>query len=418
MSLTLKKDTSLWKGESMTARTMKAQVWLWIMLAATSLSIILLVILLSSILNNAFGFVILQYEMPPQNLFGQTPVEAVSDDAIIQALRQHLKPRQLRAIEAEQPLETQTRKMLIDTLEQKILNPSVVSSYSLMESLFNRNTIVQESESFPQSVVSFRAWLSLDFLTSSQNSNPLHSGIQGAILGSLWVIIITMITALPIGVGTAIFLSEYLPPSRLGRLVQINIYNLSGVPSIVYGLLGLVTFVRFMEPITSGKIFGLETGAYANGRTIVSAGLTLTLLLLPIIIINAQEAMSSVSRNLRYSSYALGATKWQTIYHHVLPASMARILTGTILALSRAIGETAPLVVIGASTFLTLNPSGLFSKFTVLPIQIYQWASRPQQEFRHLAAATIVVLLLLMLCLNSLSLILRNRITSQQRKLQ
>jgi phosphate transport system permease protein len=171
----------------------------------------------------------------------------------------------------------------------------------------------------------------------------------------------------------------------------------------------LAVFVRALEPITSGSGFGVADPTTANGRTITSAGLTLALLILPLIIINAQEAIRAVPGSLRQASLGLGATKWQTIWHHVLPNALPGILTGNILAISRAIGETAPLVVIGASTFITVDPEGPFSKFTTLPIQIYQWTARPQAEFRNIAAAAIVVLLILLLTLNASAVLLRNR---------
>jgi phosphate transport system permease protein len=195
----------------------------------------------------------------------------------------------------------------------------------------------------------------------------------------------------------------------MNAIIQTNINNLAGVPSIIYGLLGLAVFVRALEPITSGAAFGVSDPSTANGRTIISAGLTLALLILPIIIINAQEAIRAVPQSLRQAGMGLGATKWQTIRDHVLPNAIPGILTGNILAMSRAIGETAPLVVVGVSTFITTDPSGPFSKFTTLPAQIYQWTSRPQDEFRFIAAAAIIVLLILLLSLNAAAVLLRNR---------
>jgi phosphate transport system permease protein len=197
---------------------------------------------------------------------------------------------------------------------------------------------------------------------------------------------------------------------RLNEIIQTNINNLGGVPSIIYGMLGLAIFVRALEPLTSGAALGaVADPTTANGRTIVSAGLTMALLILPVIIINAQEAIRAVPLSLRQAGMALGATKWQTIWAHVLPNAISGILTGTILAVSRAIGETAPLVVIGASTFITIDPSSPFDKFTTLPIQIYQWTARPQAEFHNIAAAAIVVLMLLLLTLNTSAVLLRNR---------
>jgi phosphate transport system permease protein len=212
-------------------------------------------------------------------------------------------------------------------------------------------------------------------------------------------------------VGAAIYLEEYAFDNWLNRLIQTNINNLAGVPSIVYGILGLAIFVRGLEPLTSGTVFGIVDPTTANGRTVLSAGFTLALLVLPIIIINAQEAIRAVPQSLRKASYGIGATKWQTVWSHVLPNALPGILTGTILAISRAIGETAPLVVIGASTFITFDPDSPFSKFTTLPIQIYQWTSRPQAEFRNLAAAAIIVLLVMLLSLNAVAIVLRNRLS-------
>jgi phosphate transport system permease protein len=221
--------------------------------------------------------------------------------------------------------------------------------------------------------------------------------------------LVTILFAFPVGVGAAIYLEEYARDNWLNRLIQTNINNLAGVPSIVYGILGLAIFVRALHPLTSGSIFGLADPATASGRTVLSAGLTLGLLVLPIIIINAQEAIRAVPQSLRQASYAVGATRWQTVWSHVLPGALPGILTGTILAISRAIGETAPLVVIGASTAISFDPTSPFSKFTTLPIQIYQWTSRPQDEFRALAAAAILVLLVLLLGLNAAAIFLRNR---------
>ena len=193
-------------------------------------------------------------------------------------------------------------------------------------------------------------------------------------------------------------------------MIQTNIDNLAGVPSIVYGILGLALFVRTLEPLTSGAIFGIERG---NGRTILSAGLTMALLILPIIIINAQEAIRTVPDSLRQASYGLGATRWQTIWSHVLPYALPGIMTGTILAISRAIGETAPLIVVGSSTMVTSDPTGPFSSFTALPIQIYNWTMRPQPAFQHIAAAAIIVLLIALLSLNAVAIMLRNRFTKR-----
>lgn len=298
-----------------------------------------------------------------------------------------------------------------DVVVREVVQPDVVEVATLFESLLRREEITRlKALDYPHGQLQFRSWLTPDFIASPQSSTPEFAGVRTAIYGSLWVVAITILFSFPIGVGAAIYLEEYAEDNRLNRLLQTNINNLAGVPSIIYGMLGLAVFVRVLEVITSGALFGtVESGATANGRTILSAGLTLGLLILPIIIINAQEALRAVPVSIRQAGMALGATKWQTTWHHVLPSALPGILTGTILSLSRALGETAPLVVVGASTFITVDPSGPFSKFTALPIQIYQWTARPQAEFRNIAAAAIIVLLVLLLSLNATAILLRNR---------
>jgi phosphate transport system permease protein len=293
-----------------------------------------------------------------------------------------------------------------------VVVPRVVESWFLIDSVLNRAEILHETgQKHPDAALEFRAWLSPEFLVTPQSSQPELAGVRTAILGTLWVIAITMAFAFPFGVGAAIYLEEYADQSKwYNRLIQTNINNLAGVPSIIYGMLGLAVFVRALEPITSGALLGVvDDATTANGRTILSAGLTLGLLILPIIIISAQESIRAVPGSLRQASFGLGATRWQTIWHHVLPNALPGILTGTIISMSRAIGETAPLVVVGASTFITADPTGPFSKFTVLPIQIFQWTTRPQGAFRNIAGAAIIVLLILLLALNAAAVIMRNR---------
>ena len=242
-----------------------------------------------------------------------------------------------------------------------------------------------------------RAWprLNQDVIWHFPSSNPEIAGAQSAIYGTIWVISLTALITIPIGVGAAIYLEEYADRERWwNRLIELNIQNLAAVPSIVYGILGLAFFVR----------------GFANlGQVVLAAALTLSLLVLPIVIIASREAIRAVPSSIRQGSYALGATQWQTIRRQVLPAAIPGIATGSILALSRAIGEAAPLVLLGGLTFITFNPEGLDSAFTVLPIQIFNWISRPQDEFRVLAAAAIVVLLVLLIAMNAAAILLRNR---------
>lgn len=235
-------------------------------------------------------------------------------------------------------------------------------------------------------------YLTWDFLTNVPSRFPEKAGIRSALFGSLWLMALTAPVAFVLGVATAIYLEEYAKPGRLTRLIQTNIHNLAGVPSIVFGILGLTLFVR-----------GL-----GFGRSVLAGALTMALLVLPIIVVAAQEAIRAVPNSLRHASYALGATRWQTIRRVVLPAALPSILTGTILAMSRAIGETAPLIMIGALTFVAFVPTSPLDAFTVLPIQIFNWISRPQEAFHHLAAAGIIVLLLVLLSMNLTAVLLRN----------
>lgn len=236
-------------------------------------------------------------------------------------------------------------------------------------------------------------WLDWQFISSYPSRKPEEAGVLSALFGTLWIMVLTALFSLPVGVGTAIYLEEYAPDNRLRRLIQSNINNLAGVPSIVYGLLGLSFFVQ----------------ALALGRSVLAGALTLTLMSLPVIIIAAQEAIRSVPRAHRLGAYALGATCWQVVRHIVLPSALPGILTGTILAMSRAIGEAAPMIAISALVYLTFIPTGVTDRFTVLPIQIFNWVSRPQEEFAHLAAAGIIVLLVVLLSMNAVAIILRNR---------
>jgi phosphate transport system permease protein len=394
-------------------------IFFWL---STLFAVLSLATLLWSVLANAFGYVLLRYETDPAEIMpAGIEWEKADAGALAAVLRENLSPRRLKALESQYPLIDRKADDLRSILEQEILKPDVIRSWGLGQSIFGRRAIHAALEEEiaaggERAFLSFRAWLNPRFLAQAQSSDALYAGVRMALLGSFMTILITILVALPLGTGAAIYLEEYAPNNRLTRFIQTNIYNLAGVPSIIYGMLGLTIFVRLLSPLTSGAIFGaLESGDAVNGRTVLSASLTLSLLILPIIIINAQEAIRAVPRGLRESSLALGATRWQTILHHVLPASMDRILTGAVLAVSRAIGETAPLVLVGASTFLTRDPTGLFSKFTTLPIQIYQWTARPQAEFRNIAAAAILVLLALLLSLNATAIVLRNRFRREKR---
>ncbi len=235
--------------------------------------------------------------------------------------------------------------------------------------------------------------LSFQFLTNIASRNAEQAGVYHALMGSIWVILLTAALALPIGVAAALFLEEYGSHSRMARFIELNISNLAAVPSIIYGLLGLGLFVRLM----------------GMGQSVMAGAATLALLALPVVIMSTREALRTVPGSIREGSYALGATKWQTIWHQVLPMALPGVLTGLILALSRAIGETAPLITIGALTYIPFAPDGIWSKFTVLPIQVFNWVSRPQPEFKANAAAGILVLMVLLLSMNAIAIVVRDR---------
>jgi phosphate transport system permease protein len=303
---------------------------------------------------------------------------------------------------------------------ERVVVQDVIAAYDLVPSLFNPEGFDEEiaagfeagrfGEYTPdQASVEWRAWFNLNFLRSPQSATPEVAGIRTAILGSAWLVLFTLLSAVPAGVGAAIYLVEYAKPTRLNTFIQTNINNLAGVPSIIYGMLGLAVLVRIFVPFTSGAIFTTGVPPAENGRTVLSAGLTLGLLALPVVIISAQEALRAVPDSLRHAGLALGATRWQTVRSQILPVALPGILTGTILAMARAIGETAPLILVGAASFITSDPTGPFSKFTALPIQIFQWTSFPQIEFQKLAAAASIALLLLLLTLNAAAVILRNK---------
>ncbi|MCH8340209.1 MAG: phosphate ABC transporter permease PstA [Chloroflexi bacterium] len=386
--------------------------WRLVFQASTVIGIVVLSALLYNVINQSFGLAALEYEIDPASLaVDGVPLEELSQEQLVQIFQANVSAGLYRRYDFEVPLADRPRQEIYDLVQERVLEPRVIVTWTLFETLFEREAIEAELlQKYPGAQLEFLSWLNPEFVQRPQSSEALRAGVRTAILGSLWVISITLIFAFPIATGAAIYLEEYAPDTRLTRLIQTNINSLAGVPSIIYGILGLAIFVRFMQPLTSGAVFGLvDDPTTANGRTILAAGLTLGLLIMPIIIINAQEAIKAVPNSLRNASYGLGATQWETIWSHVLPSALAGILTGTILAVSRAVGETAPLVVIGASTFILFDPEGPFSKFTTLPIQIFQWTARPQAEFRNLAAAASLALLVLLLALNAAAVLLRNR---------
>ena len=241
-------------------------------------------------------------------------------------------------------------------------------------------------------------WLNWQFLTDYPSRKPEEAGLFSALIGTIWLMFLTALLTVPIGVGAAIYLEEYAPRNLLTKVIEINVSNLAGVPSIVYGLLGMALFVYY-----------LGSSEQFLGRSLLAGALTLALLVLPIVILASREAIRAVPDSYRQGAYAMGADKWQVIKGVVLPSALPGILTGTILAMSRAIGEAAPVIAISALVYMTFIPAHPMERFTVLPIQIYNWVARPQEEFRGLAAAGIIVLLVMLLTMNSIAVVLRNK---------
>lgn len=396
-------------------RRRNASIWQSLFALSTMIGILMLALLLYNVINESFGYVATLSTINPDTLaIDGVALQDLNKEQLTAILEANISAGLMRRFERDQPFAERSRESVLDLVYERVVDAKIEATWSLNESILKRAAIEKEvAEKYPGAELSFRSWITPSFISSPQNSRADLAGVRTAIFGSLWVVLVTLIFGLPVGVGAAIYLEEYASDNQLNRLIKTNIDNLAGVPSIIYGMLGLAIFVRGIQPLTSGALFGLTDPATANGRTVISAGLTMGLLVLPLIIINAQEAIRAVPYSLREAGYGLGATKWQTIWGHVLPSALPGILTGNILALSRAIGETAPLVVVGASTFITVDPAGLFSKFTTLPVQIYQWTARPQDEFRNIAAAAILVLLVLLLALNASAIVLRNRFSRQ-----
>lgn len=399
--------------DTLDRRHRKGRIWKTIFQISTVIGIIALATLVIKIFNDTMGYAAIEYKINPSTLTTNgRSLQDMGCSELWPILADHVSKNRLRTIENEKSTEERTQSECYDLVMFEVAEPTAKKTWSLLESLLSYKEIqTQVAEKYPEGELIFKVWLTKAFVLSPQSDNPLKAGIKTAILGSIYIIVIVIIFSFPIGVAASIYLEEYATQNWFNQMIQTNINNLAGVPSIIYGMLGLAVFVRYLEPITSGTLLGFSDPTTANGRTILSAGLTLSLLILPVVIINGQEAIRAVPNSLRQASYGMGATKWQTVWSHVLPNALPGILTGTILAVSRAFGETAPLVVVGAATFITFDPENIFSKFTSVPIQIYQWTSRPQDAFQNIAAAAIIVLLVLLLALNATAVFLRNRYT-------
>lgn len=393
--------------QSLAKRYRTARIWQALFLSAMVIAILSLTALLYNVVDGAVGYVAFEYKKDPAQ-FSNKPLESLTQPELLAILKDNLSKGAYNKLEKEKAMETRSKSDLYTLVLERLIQIDTKQTWSMTDSIFRAGEVKAEAaEKYPDAKLEFRSWLTPAFLTTPMSSRAEFAGVRTAILGSLWMVGIAILFALPIGTGAAIYLQEYASKNLFNRIIQTNINNLAGVPSIVYGMLGLAIFVRALEPLTSGSLFGVTD---SNGRTILSAGLTMGILVLPLIIINAQEAIKAVPDSLRQAAFGVGATRWQTVWHHVLPNALPGILTGSILAVSRAIGETAPLIVVGASTFISLDPDGPFSKFTALPIQIYQWTTRAQSEFHSIAASAIIILLILLLSLNAAAILLRNRV--------
>ncbi len=574
--------------QSLEARRRRGRLGLLFNYFSMTVAALALVALFFNVANEAFGTIGLVNTIDPETLTDGRPLDALNNDELALILAENVRGRLrvlirntiskvdihdftsasvaeivgnanvdpsiagelLKSISPQQQADLLAKysdhETLRDLVLEEVVEQQVIASFPLVDAIFNFDSVKAEIEGpiladykkrerrdeAKVEVIRFHSWLHGKFLATPMSSIPALAGVRSALIGSIGLMAVVVVVALPIGVGAAIYLEEYAHHGFINRLIETNVRNLAGVPSIIYGMLGLAIFVRALAPFTSGLIFhynfdaptvgavieriapafegaitydGAEIrsdpeivdlatverivdtfmffgtpsltmtgntdlheishslaealkiavdnvsvradeeydievrGDYyrfdvaadaaisddtfdklmaslvrinsfaPNGRTLVSAGLTLVLLILPIIIINAQEAIRAVPYTIREASYGLGATRWQTIWNQVLPAALPGIMTGTILSVSRAVGETAPLIVVGAATFLVTDPSSPFSQFTAMPIQIYQWTARPQGQFADIAAAAIIVLLALMLTLNAAAIVLRNR---------
>ena len=329
------------KEPNLEKRQKKAGLWEALFRFSTLIGIIALTILIFSIIDQSFGLVALMDTNDRAAMISQ-PLDSLSNKEMINLLETNLSKNRLRTLDRDKPLLERSHRDLVMLIENEVFEVKVVDSEHLLKSIIAPDVFRERVKAdYPGAMVEFKSWLTFKFFTNTMSNVPEQAGIRTALLGSFFLILITLVVAFPLGVSAAIYLEEYSRhDTRLSRIIQTNIDNLAGVPSIIYGILGLAIFVRMLDPLTSGKLFGVEG---ANGRTILSAGLTMALLVLPVLITNAQEAIRSVPNTLRQASFGLGATKWQTIWHHVLPYALPGILTGTILAISRALGEDGTL---------------------------------------------------------------------------
>ncbi|MBE7512766.1 MAG: phosphate ABC transporter permease PstA [Anaerolineales bacterium] len=452
-------NTALFE-KALAHRNRRAALWRMIYLGASVFALLALVILFLTIVDKVFGLGVRTYDIRPAEL-STKPLETLSEAELGAIMVEKIGVRRLRVIVRDNllgktidPARLSTESIgqlfancqypaeiaekmyseldatnLVALLESNVdqaglyaivskdvLQPRIVQFFPLLQTLFNRSSVEATFQAnYPKDELVWHSWLNLSFLTTEFTRDPATTGLRIAILGTIYILLLTIFISIPLGIGAAIYLEEYAKHTRFTAFLETLIRNLAGVPSIIYGMLGLAIFVRALGDeagLTNGRFVGITD---TNGRTILSAAFTMSLLILPVIIINSQEAIRAVPSSLREASFGIGATRWQTIWRTVLPAGIPGILTGVILSLARAVGETAPLLVVGGLTFTTLDPNGIFSKFSVIPIQIFAWTSEPDPRYKNVAAAAILTLLVILLTLNATAIVLRQRYSKKLR---
>lgn len=388
-----KKKLSLTPDLQVQKRHSRGRVFATLCAIATWIGVAMLVVLLFDVFTDSTGWVFSRadrdprlFEMKLQNEPGFEEMARQKDPGLFSKMEAKVKARSRRADARGEPL-TQAE---IEEIEMEVIHSAYMTDPLYYEK-FEMEPAFGERMQVVGGIV-------YDVLWNFASRYPSKAGFKAAIVGSLWLLVFTALFAIPIGVSAAVYLEEYATKNRINRFIEVNISNLAGVPSIVYGILGLAVFVRG---------FGIE--GWGLGRSVLAGALTMSLLILPVIIIAAREAIKAVPDSIRQGAYGLGATRWQTVRHHILPVALPGILTGVILAMSRAIGETAPMIMIGALSYVAFTPEHPLDDFTVLPIQIYNWVSMPQEEFHLLAACGILVLLIVLLLMNSVAIYIRHR---------
>lgn len=384
--------------------------WTSVVTLVAAIAAVMIVWFVLGIVNDAAGYILVSYQRtPPENR------ASLDREARIALLQAEASAGVLRRIESEEPLQTRSAAELDRLLEQFVFQPEVVRTWTLFESVTRHDAILAAAEEVPSGELRFHSWITPSFLVEPLDRRPLVTGIRTALLGSIWIVALSMVIAFPVGVATALFITEYAQDGRFARFVRANVETMASVPSIIYGILGLALFVRTMGSVTSGAAIGLGDGSTA-GRTILSAGLTLAVLVLPAIIINARDILEGVPTGYREACFAVGARRSTIVVRRILPSVSGQLVTVLFLAISRVIGETAPLLVVGAAAFITVDPSGIFSRFTSLPTQIFFWSARPQGASGNLAAAAMIVLMVLSIGLNVVFVFIKRTFESRARQ--